>query len=226
MTGAVVLVSGGQDSTTCLFWAMREIEGPIHALTLSYNQRHWIEIERAKRICGIAGIPHRHTIANSGLGSLVTSLLHTKAPVVTDDGVPIAPVVPLRNVVFMALAAAFAASRKLGTVVIGACRADADAFPDCRVETIVAARKALSLGLGAEVNIVAPLAAMTKGATVKLARDLGPKCWEAIGVSWTCYAPEMVGPTCDKVRPCGACLACVNRRAGFDAAGEIDPGAA
>lgn len=153
---AVVLLSGGQDSATCLFWAMREHgEANVHALTLEYNQRHWHEIPAARRIAAIANLGRRHVIANGGLGNVVKSLLvKGTGSMVAADGVPIAPIVPLRNIVFMSLAAAYATSHGLGTVVIGACETDAAAFPDCRVETIVAAKRALSLGLGSPVDIV------------------------------------------------------------------------
>lgn len=224
-TRAVVLLSGGQDSTTCLYWS-RARHGTAHAVSIDYGQRHRSELAAAERIARMAGVTHE-TLSLPALSQLGGNALVSDGPVSTTGGLGGLPstFVPMRNVLFLTLAAARAV--QWGTtsggesgpavVVCGACETDFSGYPDCRRSTMDATEAALSLAVDAPVQIETPLMALDKAATVRLARSL-PGCWEALALSVTCYQGQRPG--------CGACPACVLRAKGFAAAGERDPAGA
>jgi 7-cyano-7-deazaguanine synthase len=221
---ALVLLSGGQDSATCLYWALERF-GTVHALTLHYGQRHAIEIDAAREIGKAAAshlvldVPSLRTISDSALitpGAAILAdggLADAEAP----NGLPTS-FVPGRNMVFLALAAAYAVKLGASTIVTGVCQTDYSGYPDCRAEFIEAMARAATLAMPSSsgpIKIATPLMHMTKAETVQLARSLGPACWEALGKSVTCYEGQ---------RPaCGACPACGLRAAGFTEADEKDP---
>lgn len=224
-TAAVVLLSGGQDSTTCLFHAKKTWD-EVHAVTFRYGQRHASEIEAARQIADLADVASWkvldvEALAQVGGSSLVDDgeirasggMADAEAP----DGLP-TTFVPARNAVFLALAAGHAARVGAGHVVIGVSEADYSGYPDCREPFVEAMEKALRHAMPSSVGgiaVQAPLMGRDKRATVLLARELGDECWEALGLSVTCYEGRRPG--------CGRCPACELRAAGFRAAGLEDP---
>ena len=218
MTGdkALVLFSGGQDSTICLFWAKREFS-EVHAITFDYMQRHCTkELAAADRIAQIAGVEHRvlwiPTIKEIGDSTLVGEGSVSEKREGTD--LP-SSFVPGRNIIFLTFAAMWAYKLKINNLVIGASQADFSGYPDCRQDFIYVMNKALWEGMGnRELEIHTPLMNLTKWQEVKLAKTL-LGCWEALAYSHTCYEGEFP--------PCRKCPACLLRAKGFKEAGEVDP---
>jgi len=215
---AVVLLSGGQDSTTCLFWALDNFK-EVSALNILYGQRHKIETEAAKKIATIAEVDLQEihadqifkTLGNSGLIDTESNISSKHK---TDPSLP-ASFVPGRNIMFLTIAAAWAYSKGINDIVTGVCQTDYSGYPDCRDNTIKSVQVALSLGLNKDIIIHTPLMWMTKAETVKMAATMSPGCWDALAYSHTCYE--------GKVPPCKKCPACQLRSKGFDEAGMIDP---
>lgn len=228
MTKAVVLLSGGQDSTTCLFWAKHRIAdlAELHAVSVMYGQRHVSEIVAARQAAIEAGCKS-HYIAQMPVFDDSTSALieGSSTELAADGGLPDAQApgglptsfVPGRNLLFLAAAAARAGAVGAEHIVIGVCQTDYSGYPDCRREFIAAVERAIYLawpsGIAAP-RIHTPLMELSKAQTVKLAREL-PGCWRALRKSITCYRGEWPG--------CGACAACTLRAKGFAEASEIDP---
>ncbi|MCC7478809.1 7-cyano-7-deazaguanine synthase QueC [bacterium] len=214
---ALVLLSGGQDSTTCLFWA-KERFTRLQTLCFDYGQRHRIELVSAARIARMAGsqshsvlpIPSLAQLGGNALTDSSLSMLSPTAP----GGLP-ATFVPARNLLFLTIAGGYAWQHGIRDLVIGVCETDYSGYPDCRSETIVAQQQALRLGLDApDLNIHTPLMSMSKADTVRLARSL-PGCWDALAWSHSCYE--------GRYPPCAVCPACGLRAKGFNEAGEKDP---
>jgi 7-cyano-7-deazaguanine synthase len=214
MEGAVCLTSGGQDSTTCLFWAKQRFT-PVLALALDYGQRHRIELQAAQTVCELADVPltilpleiFRH------LGG--TALTDSSQEIRADGGRGGLPntFVPGRNLLFLSVAAAFAYQHEIAHLVLGVCQTDYSGYPDCREQTMRAMERALILGLDYPLHIHTPLMHLTKAQTVQLAQDVG--ALDALAYSHTCY--EGVFP------PCSTCPACLLRARGFAEAGLSDP---
>lgn len=217
--GAVVVFSGGQDSTTCLFWAReRWKNGRLYALTFDYGQRHASEIAAAQEIA--AHVADEHVVFPiREYGKLSQSALTKRMIPVSETGglggLP-STFTPGRNLVFLTIAASWAISMGLRNVVTGVCETDYSGYPDCRRETIDAVERAVALGNGlTSFFIHTPLMKLSKADTVRMAWGLGPKCMEAIGRSVTCYHGLRPG--------CGECPACLLRAKGFAEAGVADP---
>ena len=221
---AVILLSGGQDSATCLHWALPRFDS-VHALTLSYGQRHATEIEAARTI-GRAAASHIF-VELPAFGSLVSSALLGGGQSIdaigghVDDqapqGLPTS-FVPGRNLVMLALAASHACSVGARMIVAGVCQTDYSGYPDCRASFIEAMARACSEAMPSSarpIEIETPLMHLSKADTVALARLLGPAAWAALGQTVTCYEGQRPG--------CGKCPACVLRARGFAEAGEEDP---
>ena len=221
VSGAVVLLSGGQDSTTCLAWAAARHDSglweTVIALSIDYGQRHQRELDAASAIAMRFGV--QHYVVSLGLGTAIPSALTTPGiGVRLSGGINDLPTtyVPGRNAVFLALAAGVAQAHDLERVVIGCSGVDYSGYPDCRPAFISAQEKALRLALDmGRLRIHAPLVDMTKRETVELARTLGPDCWKALALSWTCYLGA--------AQPCLECPACELRARGFNEAGFPDP---
>ena len=214
MAGAVCLTSGGQDSTTCLFWA-RQRFAPVLALAFDYGQRHRTELAAARVVCDLAGVPLTVlplTILRDLGGS---ALIGSQTALQANGGRGGLPntFVPGRNLLFLTVAAAFAYQRDIHDLVIGACETDYSGYPDCRQQTMLALAQALHLGMDYAVQIHTPLMHLSKAQTVFLAQEVGAMA--ALRYSHTCY--EGAFP------PCGACPACVLRARGFTEAGVVDP---
>jgi len=214
MAGAVCLTSGGQDSTTCLFWAQRRF-APIVALAFDYGQRHRIELEAARVICDLAGV------SLTVLPLMILRDLGGSALIGSDDTIQASggrdglpnTFVPGRNLLFLTVAAALAYQHDIHHLVVGACETDYSGYPDCREQTLLALAKALHLGLDYAVHIHTPLMHLTKAQTVVLAQEVG--AMEALRYSHTCYE--------GRFPPCGVCPACQLRARGFAEAAVADP---
>lgn len=220
MNKSLIVLSGGQDSTTTLYWAKKRFS-EVHGITFDYGQRHRVEIESAKRIAGLAKLQSHRVVDLTGYGYLGTSSLVDSTQAVTgvrDDGLP-STFVPGRNLVFLVVAAALASHLGIGDLVTGVCQTDYSGYPDCRDDTIRALESAINLGLGKDrpthtITIHTPLMYLTKCESVLLARGL-PGCWEALAHTVTCYNGLIPG--------CGTCPSCMLRAKGFREAGLVDP---
>jgi 7-cyano-7-deazaguanine synthase len=211
---AVVLLSGGQDSTTCLAWAQRQF-ARVRSLAVDYGQRHRVELQAAAEIARRAGVEHAVVPCDSFRalgGNALTSDEAVQAGVRAENALP-NTFVPGRNLIFLALAGAFAYQRGAANVVTGVCETDYSGYPDCRETTIRAMESALRLGMDAPFALHTPLMHLTKAETVRLARDLG--ALPLLAWSHTCYN--------GRVPPCGECPACLLRAKGFAEAGIADP---
>ncbi len=211
---AIVVFSGGQDSTTCLYWAKREYEEVI-ALTFDYGQRHRIELNCANKVAGLAQVPHVilpiNTFEKLSGNSLIDASMNIPESV-ADGEIP-NTFVPARNLIFLSFAAAFAYQNQCNTIVTGVSQADCGNYPDCREDTIKALETAISLGLDSPVSIQTPLMDMSKAGTVKLGVECG--AMEALAHSHTCYQ--------GMIPPCMNCPSCLLRQQGFEEAGIEDP---
>jgi 7-cyano-7-deazaguanine synthase len=212
---AVVVLSGGQDSTTCLWWAVNRFgRANVRALTFDYGQRHRIELDCAASVAGNAGVAHAilpiDTFAALGGNALTDESLQ-----VSDEkagGLPVT-FVPGRNLVFLTFAAAWAWPRGIEHLVTGVAQTDYSGYPDCRRTTLDALEETLRLGMERDFIIHAPLMDLSKKETVLLARELG--AIDALALTHTCYEGRRP--------PCGRCQACQLRAKGFAEAGIEDP---
>ncbi len=222
--GALVLFSGGQDSTTCLAWAL---ENFVHVETVGfdYGQRHRVELSRRSALrSGLAGLSPRwrerlgqdHTLSIEALGAISdTALTREAAIALGDDGLP-NTFVPGRNLLFLAFAAALAYRRGVVDLVGGMCETDFSGYPDCRHDTIMSMARTLSLGMDRPFFIHTPLMFIDKAATWALAQDLGGAALVRLIVedTHTCYLGER-GRRQDWGYGCGACPACELRARGW-----------
>jgi 7-cyano-7-deazaguanine synthase len=214
---ALVLLSGGQDSTTCLYWAIERFgKADVAAVSFDYGQRHRIELDCAAAVAEFAGVDHRslpiNTFAAIGGDALTDPEIAVASAVDESSRLP-NTFVPGRNLVFLTYAAALAWRRGIDHLVTGVAQTDYSGYPDCREETVKALQKTLRLGMESRVAIHAPLMHLSKKQTVELARDLG--ALPAMALTHTCYN--------GKRPPCGECPACILRARGFAQAGIEDP---
>jgi 7-cyano-7-deazaguanine synthase len=219
---AVVLLSGGLDSTTVLAKAIDD-GYEVYALSFDYGQRHRAELEAARRVAAAHGIA-RHEVCKIDLtvfgGSALTDDIdvpkHSSVAEVTED-IPVT-YVPARNTVFLSFALAYAEVVGAADIFIGVSALDYSGYPDCRPEFIDAYETMANLATRAGVSgnrlrIHTPLINLTKGQTVELGLGLGVD----YGLTSTCYDPDSTG------RPCGQCDSCLLRLKGFEEAGAADP---
>ncbi len=212
---ALVVLSGGQDSTTCLYWAIRRFgQQHVRAITFDYGQRHRIELACAARIAADAGVPHVELPIDT-FAALGSDALTSTEYLLEDDGKDGLPVtfVPGRNLVFLTFAAAYCWPRDIQHIVTGVAQTDYSGYPDCRENTIQALEKTLQLGISGSIRIHTPLMHLSKKETVLLAVDVG--ALNALADTHTCYAGMRP--------PCGKCQACQLRVKGFSEAGVTDP---
>ena len=212
---ALVVLSGGQDSTTCLYWAIDRFGlAETSALTFDYGQRHRIELDCASAVAALAGVEHTILPADtfSALGRNALTDVSIDVGRDPERGLPVT-FVPGRNLIFLTYAAAFCWPRKIEHIVTGVAQTDYSGYPDCRQETIGALAEALRLGMEMNFEIHAPLMNRSKAETVLLAQELG--CLDALAHTHSCYEGERP--------PCGRCDACRLRAKGFAEAGVADP---
>ena len=222
--GALVLFSGGQDSTTCLAWAL-ERYATVETVGFDYGQRHRIELaqrpvlrEKLGRIGRSWGerLGRDHTLDLASFGAIADTAMTRDIAIATGaKGLP-NTFVPGRNLVFLTYAAALATRRGLTTIVGGMCETDFSGYPDCRDDAIKAMQVALNLGMAQRFAIETPLMWLSKADTWALADTLGgPAFVEAIVEdTHSCYVGER-GVRHDWGFGCGACPACILRANGF-----------
>ena len=217
MSQALVVLSGGQDSTTCLYWTLRQFDhGQVEAVTFDYGQRHRIELDCAARVAARAGVPQTvlpiNTFAALGGNALTAADIPVQDGV--EAGIPLPNTfVPGRNLIFLTFAAAFAYPRGIRHLVTGVAQTDYSGYPDCRQSTIQALEQAIRLGMEYDLTIHTPLMFKSKADTVRLAVELG--ALPALADTHTCYNGRRP--------PCGHCPACQLRARGFAEAGVADP---
>lgn len=223
---ALVLFSGGQDSATCLAWALRRFRR-VETLGFDYGQRHRIELAcRARVRDGLhkvmpaeAGrLGEDHTVALDALGQISDTALTREAEIrMQADGLP-NTFVPGRNLVFLTFAAALAYRRGLRHIVAGMCETDYSGYPDCRDDTIKALQVALNLGTERRFVLHTPLMWIDKAATWALARDLGGAALVELirEETHTCYLGTRTARH-PWGHGCGTCPACDLRRKGWEA---------
>lgn len=221
---ALVLFSGGQDSTTCLAWALARF-ARVETIGFDYGQRHAIELEcRARVVEGLKSLcpdwamrlGESHTLQIPTLSAISeTALTRDVAIVMGADGLP-NTFVPGRNLVFLTFAAALAYRRGIADIVGGMCETDYSGYPDCRDETIKAMQRALSLGMARTFELHTPLMWIDKAATWRLAHELGGAGLVDLirEQSHTCYLGER-GARHDWGYGCGECPACSLRAKGW-----------
>ena len=234
MSRALVLLSGGLDSTVCLAIAVREASAVV-AVTVDYGQRHQMELQGAERVAAALGA--EQLVVHLDLSAWGGSALTDEAIAVPDHAVAVpdhavavpdhgtagtAPAVipptyvPARNLIFCALACGVAESRNCDSVYLGVNALDYSGYPDCRPEFVAAFREAAALGLkrgveGRPLEFRTPLISRTKAQIVGLGVELGAP----LELTWSCYRG---GPA-----PCGTCDSCGLRAKGFSEAGVADP---
>jgi len=214
---ALVVLSGGQDSTTSLYWALQRYgRANVSSVTFDYGQRHRIELECASRVAQAAGIANVllpvDTFAALGGDALTDPAVDVGGAADPRTTLPVT-FVPGRNLIFLTFAAAYAYRREIGHLVAGVAQTDYSGYPDCREETIRALETTLRLGMEFDVRIHTPLMHLSKKQTVELAVELG--ALDAMALTHTCY--NGCRP------PCGECAACRLRAKGFAEAGVRDP---
>lgn len=223
-THALVLFSGGQDSGTCLAWALDRYDH-VETIGFSYGQRHAVELGcRAPLREAIAALrPWRASLGpdhmldiESALAALGTTAMTADIAIeTTEAGLP-NTFVPGRNLLFLTYAAALAYRRGIGALVGGMCETDYSGYPDCRSATMTAMQSALGLGLDRPIAIDTPLMRLDKADTWRLAETIGgPDLVEIIRVkSHSCYLGDRTALH-DWGYGCGACPACTLRAAGW-----------
>ena len=221
---ALVLHSGGQDSTTCLAWALSRFEH-VETVGFSYGQRHAIELDcripTRNKVASLnstwrARLGEDHMIDLAVLGAMSETALTRDAEIaMSEEGLP-TTFVPGRNLAFLTFAAIVAYRRQAKNIVAGVCETDYSGYPDCRDDTIKAMQLGLNLGMARQFTIHTPLMWIDKAATWTLAKSLGGQDLVQVIVedTHTCYRGER-GPLHEWGRGCGTCPACELHAAGY-----------
>ncbi len=221
---ALVLFSGGLDSTTCLAMAVKKYGSEnVTALSVFYGQKHKKEIEAAQKIAEYYNVE----LITLDLGKIFSysdcSLLEGSSDDIPEGsyeeqlketgGSPVSTYVPFRNGLFLSSAASIALSKNCSVIYYGVHSDDAagNAYPDCSVDFNEAMGRAIYLGSGNELTVEAPFVALTKADVVKKGLELGVP----YELTWSCYAGD------DK--PCGKCGTCIDRQKAFEENGIVDP---
>ncbi|WP_445773276.1 7-cyano-7-deazaguanine synthase QueC [Shewanella sp.] len=209
-TKALVVFSGGQDSTTCLIQALSQYD-EVHGITFDYGQRHRQEIEVAKSLAVELNLVSHKVMDTTLLNELAISALTRDAIPVShelmNNGLP-NTFVPGRNILFLTLAGIYAYQLGCDTIITGVCETDFSGYPDCRNEFIQSMQQSLALGMDKPINIVTPLMWLNKAETWALA-DKYQQLALVQQQTLTCYN-GIVG------KGCGDCPACLLRQRGLD----------
>lgn len=225
----LVVLSGGQDSTTCLFWA-KENFGEVHAITFDYGQRHIIEIEAARKVALLAGV-ESHEIVQ------VPNCLISSSPLTSDTELELyedyeqmdkvigdrreKTFVPMRNALFLTIAANRAEALGIKHIVTGVCAMDNANYDDCREVFINATENYINTALGHDhrgtrkITIETPLINLNKAQTVVMMKNLGSEAWNALAFTHTSYD--------GKYPPTDSNHSNILRAQGFLEANEPDP---
>jgi 7-cyano-7-deazaguanine synthase len=221
---ALVLFSGGQDSTVCLAWALERF-ARVETVGFDYGQRHVIELTLRPRLRSAlaalrpdwkARLGEDHTIKLDALAAISDTALTRKTAIgIADNGLP-TTFVPGRNLIFFCFAGALAYRRGARHIVAGMCETDYSGYPDCRDDTVKAMQVALSLGMDKRVTLHTPLMWIDKADTFAMAEDIGGKALLDLVIedSHSCYLGERTQRH-DWGYGCGKCPACELRAQGF-----------
>ena len=221
---ALVLFSGGQDSATCLAWALSRYEH-VETIGFDYGQRHSIELTLRPQLLNSmrpmkpewrARLGDDHMIDLSILGAISdTALTRDTAITMQDNGLP-NTFVPGRNLLFLTVAAALAYRRGIQVIVGGMCETDYSGYPDCRDDTLRALQSALRLGMATELELLTPLMWLDKAQSWTLAEELGGTALVELirADTHTCYLGER-GTLHDWGHGCATCPACALRANGY-----------
>ena len=221
---ALVLFSGGQDSTTCLAWALRRF-ADVETVGFAYGQRHAVELDRRPVLRAALSVPGGlgegrlgpdHLLDVGVIGQISETALTREVAIETaETGLP-TTFVPGRNIAFLALAGAIAYRRGCRHIVLGVCETDYSGYPDCRDDTIKAMQVALNLGLEARFVLHTPLMWRDKADTFALASELGGDALVRLVVEEThsCYLGDRTHRH-EWGYGCGTCPACELRAAGW-----------
>ena len=221
---ALVLFSGGQDSTTCLAWALDRF-AEVETLAFDYGQRHRVELDCRLTVRAEIARQFPHWAAKLGADHLLdlsllgqisdTALTSEREIELQANGLP-NTFVPGRNLLFLTFAATLAYRRGASVLVGGMCETDFSGYPDCRDNTLKALQVALSLGLDTPMTLDTPLMFIDKADTWRLAEQLGGQALVKLIVeeTHTCYLGER-GALHDWGHGCGHCPACALRAKGF-----------
>ncbi|WP_442783650.1 7-cyano-7-deazaguanine synthase QueC [Collimonas fungivorans] len=222
--GAIVLFSGGQDSTTCLAWALSRYER-VETIGFDYGQRHAVELTvrpvllqkiRAQFPQWAGKLGEDHLIDLSLISKISSTAMTEDVEIVMqENGLP-NTFVPGRNLLFMTVAATVAYRRGLNVLVGGMCETDFSGYPDCRDDTMKALQVALNLGMATQLKLETPLMWIDKSETWKLAQDLGGDALVDLirADTHTCYLGQR-GALHDWGYGCGTCPACALRARGY-----------
>jgi len=217
---AVVLLSGGLDSSTALAWAIREMGWRCHSVAFDYGQRHRIELEASKNVANSLGIDDHRTIkvdlAAIG-GSALTGDIDVPKDQHQGNTIPVT-YVPARNMIFLSMAVGMAETVGASKIIIGANIVDYSGYPDCRHEFLESFATTATLGTkmgseGSAVEIIAPLLKLNKSEIIELGLRLGLD----YSLTHSCYDPLPNGS------PCGHCDSCLFRKEGFARLSKSDP---
>lgn len=223
---ALVLFSGGQDSTTCLAWALSRYP-LVETIGFDYGQRHAVELEARPRLLSAlrerfpawrGRLGEDHLVSMRELAQISETALTEAAEIrVTDKGLP-STFVPGRNLLFFTYAAAIAYRRDIRVLVGGMCETDYSGYPDCRDDTLKAMQIALSLGMDQRFTVETPLMWLDKAQTWQLAQSLGGAALVELirSETHTCYLGDRTTAH-DWGLGCGHCPACDLRAAGWHA---------
>jgi len=223
---ALVLFSGGQDSSICLAWALARHER-VETVGFDYGQRHAVEMSARLRVrakmsqqfpAWASRLGEDHVLDLRSFGAIAdTAMTAERAFAITDKGLP-STFVPGRNLMFLTYAAALADRRGAGVLVGGMCETDFSGYPDCRRDALDALEQALNLGMAQDFRIETPLMTLTKAQSWALAKGLGGEALVDLIVeeSHTCYRGER-GARHPWGYGCADCPACDLRAAGWEA---------
>jgi 7-cyano-7-deazaguanine synthase len=224
-SSALVLFSGGQDSTTCLAWALPRFDR-VETVGFDYGQRHGVELEcRAPILVSMesqfpewaAKLGGDHTIKLDVFKAVGDTALTSDAAIAMNaNGLP-NTFVPGRNILFLTVAAAIAYRRGISTIVTGVCQTDYSGYPDCRDDFVKAMQVAISLGMAQQFSLETPLMWIDKAATWRLAYQLGGEALIEIirEKTHTCYLGDRTKRS-GWGYGCGTCPACELRKNGYE----------
>lgn len=220
MNKAVVLLSGGLDSSTALGWALSEGYS-VFTLNFDYGQKHSKELKCARDLAKFYKVPYqlvRFSLPWGGSALLEKKLRVPKLRSLKKIGSGEIPItyVPARNTLFLSFALSYAETLGAGAIIIGANAVDYSGYPDCRPQYMKAVQSVAHLGTkrgveGKKIKILAPLIHLTKREIILL----GTKLNVPYPLTWSCYSGGK--------KPCGACDSCLLRRKGFEESGRADP---
>lgn len=216
MKRALVVFSGGQDSTTCLGWAKNRFDY-VESITFDYGQKHFVEIAQAQKIAQHLGVKNTllslDAFSQLNDSALINSKLDISSSHSTHTNLP-ASFVPNRNAIFFTLAHAFAQKQGIDNIIIGVNQTDYSGYPDCREDFVKALELALNLGSEANIMFHYPLMHLTKAETFTLSKEEGV-LELVIDESHTCYNGDHTHKH-SWGYGCGECPACILRKIGWE----------